>query len=890
MSYPVSIRFLRSRWQTLDRSLFAQVLVTLALVISIGTAITLKTEVDGYRQQITSKEKARIDRRVVLLSHHIKNTLGDLRLVAQSRHVREFLETGNQELLDEMAQDFSNLIEARQIYDQVRYIDQTGLERARVDLVNGKAVIVPSDKLQNKALRYYFADTTKLDAGEVYMSPFDLNVERGRIEVPYKPTIRLATPLFNSKGQRRGIAILNYFGNDLMQSLNPAEDKGNAFIELLNHDGYWLISQDASEEWGFMFGKKDTFAVEHPDVWQNMQRDASGQLLSDENLWTWSRIYPLTNKQHSSTGSMQANGVDAAPPDTADYYWTAISQIPLGYGALINNGIVLRYSLTWCASMALVVLLSWMIALRQGRLNLAHEQTRMARMQNDLILTAAGEGICGIDVNGCLTFINPAARCMFGWSNDEGLGWDLHEHAHHHLANGKPYVDAECPILKTVHDGEFRQVSNDYFWRKDGSGFPVEYTVTPIKQDIGVAGAVVIFHDISERKKSEQILLATKEQAEQASAAKSRFLSSMSHEMRTPMNAILGFAELMSLDRSLNTVNRTNVGEILNAGHHLLDLINGVLDLAKVESGQMDMHLEPVEIYPVFKECSTLLAKMATRRGVRITHSGLEGAAVHADRLQFKQALINLLSNAIKYNLAGGEVQLKIQRQDTGMLRILVSDTGPGIPADKLEQLFQPFNRLGAERGSVEGTGIGLTIVRRTVEMMGGAVGVQSEVGYGSTFWIELPGAAQPTMQPETQQTDPPQEPEPSPSAHRHTVLYIDDNPVNLNLANQIMNKRPQIRLLTAQHPSLGIGLAKAHKPDLILLDINMPGMDGYQVLDIIKTDDRLKHIPVVALTAYAMDADIQRGMMEGFTDYLTKPINVSKLLSLLDRILKATP
>ena len=284
-----------------------------------------------------------------------------------------------------------------------------------------------------------------------------------------------------------------------------------------------------------------------------------------------------------------------------------------------------------------------------------------------------------------------------------------------------------------------------------------------------------------------------------------------------------------------------------------------------------------------------MVAPLADRRDIQLSHSGLKGAAVRADRMRLRQVLLNLLSNAIKYNRGGGSVHIEVQPEGTDRLRILVTDTGEGIPAARLAELFQPFNRLDAESSSIEGTGIGLTITRRIVEMMGGTVDVESEVGIGSTFWIELPLESLPESYHKRAATDSSTPAQPI-EATQHTVLYIEDNPSNLRLVAQILGHRQHIHLLTAHTPELGIELAMARRPELILLDINMPGMNGYQMLEVFKANERLKTIPVIAVTANAMPCDIERGMAAGFADYLTKPLDVARFYTVIDKLLWNLP
>ena len=384
---------------------------------------------------------------------------------------------------------------------------------------------------------------------------------------------------------------------------------------------------------------------------------------------------------------------------------------------------------------------------------------------------------------------------------------------------------------------------------------------------------------------TKETLEIEKARVEKASQAKSDFLSSMSHELRTPMNAILGFAQLLKLDVKLNEQQQGNTNEILKAGHHLLELINEVLDLAKVESGKIDLSIEPVKLSVLVDECFVLIAPLADNLGISTNHKNIGDHFVRADRTRLKQILINLLSNAIKYNRKQGKVELGVLPVTDTELRITISDTGNGVAEERLDELFLPFNRLDAEGGEIEGTGIGLAITRQLVEMMGGRIGVDSELGVGSRFWVELPMALS-GLPVEEDENVPVSDSSAVMHEHRSTVLYIEDNPTNLKLVSQILAGRENVNLITAHEPELGLELAGIHQPDLILLDINMPRINGYQVLKILKLDERLNHIPVVAVTAKAMAKDIEKGKAVGFADYLTKPLDIPHFLAVIDQYL----
>ena len=380
--------------------------------------------------------------------------------------------------------------------------------------------------------------------------------------------------------------------------------------------------------------------------------------------------------------------------------------------------------------------------------------------------------------------------------------------------------------------------------------------------------------------------------AEEANQAKSSFLSSMSHELRTPLNAILGFTQLLANDAQPNNVERKKefTGYILKAGKHLLTLINEVLDLAKVESGAVTLSLEAVALEEVIQECRAMIEPLGDQRGLRMTFPDASGVTVLADRTRLKQILLNLLSNAIKYNRAGGVVALDCVPDAPRRVRISVRDSGPGLSAAQMEELFQPFNRLGQEAGTEEGTGIGLVVTKRLVELMNGSIGVTSTVGIGSVFWIELdsvapaaPGAADGAAPP------PAAAPGPVAAGNGHTLLYVEDNPANLKLVESIISLSPDLRLLSAPDAHLGIALARAHAPDLILMDVHLPGMSGIDALKVLRADPATAGIPVIAVSASAMSHDIELAMSNGFFRYVAKPIDIAEFSAAIDSALAAS-
>jgi signal transduction histidine kinase/CheY-like chemotaxis protein len=444
------------------------------------------------------------------------------------------------------------------------------------------------------------------------------------------------------------------------------------------------------------------------------------------------------------------------------------------------------------------------------------------------------------------------------------------------------------PLLTRAHDLPQTVAHEVRFFHPNGKTIWVRGSASPHLEPDGCVTWYGYSEDATERKRAEAALIEARDAAERANRAKSRFLSAMSHELRTPMNAILGFAQLLQSDTRprLAAPHERHVGEILRAGKLLLDLINEVLDLARIEAGKVQIELTPVRVHDVLQECRSLMAPLARERGIELVLAGSAGQVDHvlADRTRLQQVLLNLLSNAIKYSHEGGAVRLACHDEGE-TLRIDVIDGGPGLTAQQQAQLFTAFERLGAEGTPVEGTGIGLTLSRRLVDLMQGTMGVESEPGRGSRFWVRLArGRAEPPQPAPT--PEPAREARHAAPGQESRVLYIEDNPVNVIIMQAMFERLAGTQLLVAHLPELGLELACAEPPALILLDIQMPGMDGFEVLRRLREGEATRHVPVVAVSANAMHGDLERGMQAGFDAYLTKPVSIETLGGTVRRFL----
>jgi PAS domain S-box-containing protein len=401
-------------------------------------------------------------------------------------------------------------------------------------------------------------------------------------------------------------------------------------------------------------------------------------------------------------------------------------------------------------------------------------------------------------------------------------------------------------------------------------------------------GIVQTIWDLTDDVQREEDLRQARAAAEAGSAAKSDFLSSMSHELRTPLNAILGFAQLLQRDKRepLSARHTERVDQILKGGEHLLRLIDDILDLSRIEAGGVSISTEPVSVNDVLDEVRRTLGPMAARNGIAIEIEAL-AATVAADRTRFAQILMNFGSNAIKYNRPNGKVTFTVSVPPShDRVRVTVSDTGLGIAAEQHDKLFQPFQRAGQEMGPIEGTGIGLVITKRLAELMSGSVGFRSVAGKGSDFWIDLPAHESRLPVAVPQPVDDPRAAGQVDDVRR-LVLYVEDNPANVTFMKDLVSTFDFIDLVTAPTAEMGVELARARRPEVVIMDINLPGMSGFDALRVLREWPETKEIPVIALTAAASDRDKQRGLAAGFYKYLTKPVKVDELLEALEGLLK---
>ena len=530
------------------------------------------------------------------------------------------------------------------------------------------------------------------------------------------------------------------------------------------------------------------------------------------------------------------------------------------------------------------------VLIRTKELKEKEQEAQENTKRLDQIMDTAAEGIITSDISGTIESFNHAAEDIFGFTAKEVVGKniDLLIPGSHKNKHDK-YIESYVETGESVIVGVGRDVIAQ---RKNGSIFPASIAISDMqfnKKRIFTA----IIHDITHIKQNESDLIKAKEEAEKANLVKSEFLSSMSHDLRTPLNAVLGFGELLKYDPSeaLSSNQSGYVEQIIKGGKHLLNLINDILDLAKIEADKVDLFIEELDLYSVLDECIILIQPLSEAYNIKINdnYKNQENKFIQADNTRLKQILLNILSNAIKYNKENGSITIERQVIDKRKLRINIIDTGLGIATDKQADIFTPFFRVDNNDSSIEGTGIGLTLSKKLIKIMNGSIGFVSEINKGSTFWIEIPILEKSKSQQYDIIANDSGEPKKNLVVDKldGSVLYVEDNPANIRLMEALTENIDGLNLMIAINAYEGIKMAKEKKPDIIILDINLPDMNGVDVFKKLNSLVETSKIPIIALSAAASKSDIQKGLSAGFKYYLTKPMVLNEVISAIKSLLK---
>ena len=495
--------------------LFLALYLPMALVLTVLVYGTLKIDAGMELQALQAREVGEVKLAGQILTHDLEVVAADLRLLSKAPAFKPFIDTSSPDEKQRMTMMFLNLSQEKRHYDQIRYLDNGGIERIRVNLVNGKAEAVSGKELQSKAERDNFSDSLRLAKGEIYISPLELNVEHGQIEIPHQPMLRFGTPMFNSAGEKKGVLLINYYGRELIKDFQRSmADKRHAM--LLNRDGYWLSSPDSSLEWGFMLGRETSFAKEYPEAWTRIKTADAGSLMAEQGLLTYATVYPLRAGLRSAAGTPSTEDTGAHELPAGEYYWKVVSLIPANElpSPSLNRhpGILALY----LAGMALLALLASFMAAtmptrRQFRRALAENEERLRE-----ITATLAEAVYVIDTRGHIVFINPELERLLGWPEAELIGLSAHNMFHYRKTDATPIPAGDSPIYRVLETGQTYRSDSEVFWRKDGTPVPVEVSASPIVRDGKITGAVVALSDISERKQIQESLLTNQAQLTEA--------------------------------------------------------------------------------------------------------------------------------------------------------------------------------------------------------------------------------------------------------------------------------------------------------------------------------------------------------------------------------------
>jgi len=855
-----------------SRALFLGWAVACLLAMGLCLGFYLR-ESGQVEHTLRERETVRVLAFSRLFADDFKSVIADLEMLSANEDLNDYLNDRRPESLARFARNAQRLSQLVGVYDQVRFIDDRGQERVRVNLGEG---IVPDGQLQNKADRSYFKTASGLKPGQIYLSPLDLNVENGRVELPLKPVMRFALPVFDREGNKRGVLVINLLGSHLLSRFEQIASAYKHRLRLLNAGGWWLRAQRPEMEWGAQLPAAAGFNLARtaPDLWKNVGTEMQGQLPYEGGLFSWQRVAPsqsITSHLQATTEPGDDFLVIASQFSAAEWHDAFIG---LRQSFLVLGGVLL----------GIITIGVGVIGARQrtaARLRAADEmRSAIVRTANVAVITVNPD-------DGLITSFNNTAERWLGWSADELVGkltpavfHDKDEIAAHAKALSAEFGTEVAPedaftarVTRTGRPDEGEWT----FIRKDGTRFPVWLSVNSLRNENGVITDFFgVASDFSDRKRAERALREAFEAAQESARLKSQFLANMSHEIRTPMNGVVGMTGLL-LDTDLTTEQRGFAGTIRSSADALLNIINDILDFSKIEAGMLTFEKQPFDLREPVENCLALVSEKAHVKGLELAYLIEENVPTHlvGDSGRLHQVLLNLVGNAVKFT-SEGEIVVRVAKlaeQDRRVsLRFSVSDTGMGISESAQKNLFQPFMQAdGSMTRRFGGTGLGLAICRQLVSLMGGEIGIESTEGKGSTFWFTAVFPQQEaSLKVIPARTD----------FAGMRALIVDDNATNREiLERQLASWRVETASASGGEQALVLARTATDRPfGFAILDMQMPGMTGLDLARQLRAEPACAGLRMLILTSIGRTLTQEELAGAGVGACLIKPARQSLL------------
>lgn len=843
---------------------FAVFLLLVGTILYLRFDTVYKTMEQKYQFELHSHNKSK----KALIERHLINAKHDLLYLADIYHaLKTSVQHFDQEYLRDLELTITPFLLQSEVYSQVRYLNLAGKEILRLDYRNNKVHITDEDSLQDKSLRYYVKDSAILQKGEIYISRFDLNKEKGKIEKPYKSVIRLSTPIIDENNNICGYAVLNCTGESVVDELKKSDKQIHTI--LLNKDAYYLESENEADKWGFDLKNGITYQKNHPKQWNQVQSTKSGDFLEQDSYYAFLHLDPVDIVSPHRKAASKRN-------------WTILSYVEKD--VIYEKFFEYLYSMWWIF-FAIIIIITFFSYLLARYIKAYHDANQRMDIAHEAFKHSS-EGLIVLDRKVRIIQVNKAFEKLTGYSEKELLS-----------KNPNILKDHDHTYSKTFFQDMWKSINEDGFWngevhnlKKSGEKYIQHLSIGVVRRDGDIKNYIGVCSDVTEHKQMESDLINAKETSEKANQAKDNFLANMSHEIRTPMNVILGFSELLS-KTELNYQQKNYIDKTYSAANSLLYILNDILDLSKIAAGKLTISKAPFKPARLIQQCVDLLQLQASRKDLELTFEIDKNVPEYliGDNERIRQILINLIGNAIKYTEKGSvHVDLSVieRTSDTCVIECVVTDTGIGILLNNQMGLFDHFTQVdNSATRKTGGTGLGLAICKQLVDAMDGYIDLESEHGSGSSFSFELKLEI-PTSVPEitrilSEQTL---------QFKNLQILLVEDSEDNREVASAML-KNMGIHVDEASTGKIALDMVRKKHYDLVLMDIRMPDMDGLSATKILR-DEGFNDLLIIAVSAHASEVDQQRSLDAGMNMHMSKPLHIKTLRDTLlhwfpDNVLK---